>query len=649
MMAPSGANSKRKKARRALRACDFCSQRSIKCAASETDTSRCENCEDYDQPCTFDRPVKKRGAKPKRSQGQHTVASGSDSVRSGSSVSSAHRVDGRPVGNGHRNSATASSLGTPREHQEPRRQPASNQASRPNTIATPKESPDGRLDASQIAQSSQMAWQPDVVATQAVIMDLAEVYFDIVGPVFPFFHRPSLLRRVSRCEYWSDRPLYASVMAMCALTSARIRDGALYSKNWTFEALQEPSSETFFEAARKAMPDSAPLTHTFDFGYTRACALLALVSIQYGKSNQMNYWSGMYHTYISVGRFHDEDQWPQVLDPVEVEERRRVFWSMYTLDVFTSVIWGGIVRSRESSFNVGYPTEINDECFNKDGYNEIDLNGSVNWLTGWNFVTDLYRVLEHAQDNFRSSRTPDRRTPFVKAAFGDTSAKQADVLNHVMGAYASLPDIFKTTRPITGDLRQDLFSFQAANIAATMQLVRMMLFTTKRSTTDEKCQIAREVISGFASVPNAYLRAISVPLLHHLAGIGSILGSAFEDGLSKTSYQMVRAVLLSLANLLANFEIDLCCPSGTADKLRSQVSRMDEYMSRQYGYPQPVRSSVHSDTQLGVEDRVPTNTLYEATLTSPPTDQSLFYTGESPHVFFPDELFKDWSWTFDNI
>jgi hypothetical protein len=87
-----------------------------------------------------------------------------------------------------------------------------------------------------------------------------------------------------------------------------------------------------------------------------------------------------------------------------------------------------------------------------------------------------------------------------------------------MTLYEQLPPVFKTTQPLTGILEKDLFGFQAANIAASLQLVRMVLFTTENSTVDQKCQIASEVINGFASVPVAYLRAISSPLLHHLAG-----------------------------------------------------------------------------------------------------------------------------------
>ncbi|KAG9885913.1 hypothetical protein KCU94_g17430, partial [Aureobasidium melanogenum] len=213
-----------------------------------------------------------------------------------------------------------------------------------------------------------------------------------------------------------------------------------------------------------------------------------------------------------------------------------------------------------------------------------------------------------------------------------------------MTLYEQLPPIFKTTQPLTGRLEKDLFGFQAANIAASLQLVRMVLFTTtENSTVDQKCQIASEVINGFASVPVAYLRAISSPLFHHLAGIGSIMGSAFENGLTESSYRRVRSVLLDLANLLANLEVDMYCAAGTSDKLRAQVSRIDEFMKIQ-------RSVDVSGSSAGGLTPWTTHAS-NPELLSPgglhPAQQQLAMSENSPQIHFPAELFENWSWAFD--
>ena len=51
------------KSRRISRACDYCHQRSIRCI--NAGGSQCQKCIEFDQPCTYERAVKKRGVKPK--------------------------------------------------------------------------------------------------------------------------------------------------------------------------------------------------------------------------------------------------------------------------------------------------------------------------------------------------------------------------------------------------------------------------------------------------------------------------------------------------------------------------------------------------------------------------------------------------------
>lgn len=575
-----------RKLRRNRRACDQCSARSVKCRPTDGELGQCQNCIDYGETCTSLRPMARRGPKP----------------RSARSTTSQPRTDTQDV--------TAS------------RDPAQAQVS----------------PASQETALDPSTWKPRMMPPQAIVMDLTEIYFEVVYPVFPYFHRPTLLRRVSRGEYATNRPLFASVLAMCALSSARVRDGALYTGKWDANSLKSPSSEELFQAARQAIPPDAALSQDFD--YMRAYALLAIASIQYGDTPRMNYYLGLYHSFVAVGMLQDENNWPSGLGHVEIEERRRLFWSMYTLDIFSSIIWGGFAKSREACFNVCYPAECDDEYFSDSNpVTTANIQSAPSWVKGWNFVTDLYRILEHAVDRLGNLRNPIQRTPSVMSYIDQGSPRQSSVLTNIMTLYEQLPPIFKTTQPLTGRLEKDLFGFQAANIAASLQLVRMVLFTTENSTVDQKCQIASEVINGFASVPVAYLRAISSPLFHHLAGIGSIMGSAFESGLTESSYRRVRSVLLDLANLLANLEVDLYCAAGTSDKLRTQVSRIDEFMKIQ-------RSVDAGGTTGGL---TPWTHQNEHGLLSPglSAQQQLAMSENSPQIHFPAELFENWSWAFD--
>jgi hypothetical protein len=232
---------------------------------------------------------------------------------------------------------------------------------------------------------------------------------------------------------------------------------------------------------------------------------------------------------------------------------------MYALEVFSSIVWGNMVRCRESQCIVSYPSEVEDEFFSDAGYHppnclspsfppQTTIN-PTSWLHGWNFTTELYRILEHALDEFHRFHPKSSRPSSPGNLFRRDCPGQGAVLDRVMAMHGALPQRFKVAKPIPdnglGDLgdSENKFSFQAANITATLQLVRMILFTAEDETVDQKCAIARELLDGFTRVPVFFLRAISSPILHQLAGIGSILGSAIEGPLSESSYVQVRGVL----------------------------------------------------------------------------------------------------------
>ncbi|KIW16291.1 hypothetical protein PV08_06342 [Exophiala spinifera] len=515
------------RSRRITRACDYCHKRNIRCV--NPDGLQCQRCAEFDQPCTYDRAIKKRGMKPK----------------------SGARAD--------------SLLPAPRI---------------PGSANAPSNSPSQQ-------------WKAPILASQAVVMSLVEVYFEIVYPIFPFFHRPTYIRKISRGDYATDQDLFPVTMAVCALVSARVRDQAIFNPSWDIRELSETPSETFYDAAVRYSQGSENSSELHSFNTLRCFALLALTAIQYGKIREMQLFLGKYHTFAAMDGFHDESNWPKDIGIIETEERRRLYWSMYTLEVYSSIIWNGVTRCREQQVNVAYTTELDDELFNDVGYNQPvsspvdigpspggrwgDVKGS-SWLCGWNFTTDLYRVLEHVIANFRDRRR-HRRT-LLGDMFGDkTAPSPTSVRDSIMNLYGNLPRCFKEFPEVTCNASSDRYGFQAANITATVQLLRMMLFASGGGTIEERCKIASEVVDAFTRIPVAYLRAISSPLLHHLAGIGAILGSVLEEPLSNMAYQQVRVVLLSLAQLLENFDHGIHSAIN-AQRLRDLVAQIDDYWNQ---------------------------------------------------------------------
>ena len=317
------------------------------------------------------------------------------------------------------------------------------------------------------------------------------------------------------------------------------------------------------------------------------------------------------------------------------------YWSIYTLEVYSSVVWGGVIRCREAHSRVQYPTEIDDEYISNEGYdfgsalpstsvNQGFTNSAegreVSWLKGWNFTTDLYRIIEHATDQFRTRRLQNRPIYPVARLFGEWAPPGSPVMEYVNQMFDQLPDVFKSTLPVTMDSTKDRYSFQAANITATLQLVQMLLFEPDEANIEQKCDVASRLLRMFSRIPVEYLRAISSPLLHHLAGIGSILGSVIERPISEHSYLLVRTILLAMADLLESLESGMHNASPASESLKKHINRIDEYMAK------------HRSTQ--VANRPEMNNLKIETL----EQQNLGATNF--HFQLPEEILQDWPWPF---
>jgi hypothetical protein len=139
----------------------------------------------------------------------------------------------------------------------------------------------------------------------------------------PYFHWPTYIADIRAQRYIRDRPFFATVMAMCALISARLRDGAsLHDTDFPTISNNGPRSEDFYNAAVGAIPRDLSLA--IDFHYKRAKTHLALLCIQYGEVRHMHTHLGDYHTMNAIDGFHNEARWPAELDEIEKQERRRL-------------------------------------------------------------------------------------------------------------------------------------------------------------------------------------------------------------------------------------------------------------------------------------------------------------------------------------
>ncbi|KAL2847539.1 fungal-specific transcription factor domain-containing protein [Aspergillus pseudoustus] len=617
-----------RKLQRISKACDFCNRRSIKCNKNSGPLAPCQNCADFGVPCTYDRPIRRRGARRHASPPVAMPAAPPPAPLTGSSESGSDGVLCPP----------------PTLMRD-----LTNGSARTVSISVPPDS------------SLVNPWKAFAVASQATILDLAQVYLEIVYPIFPLFHWPSFTTALENLDYLKNEGLFASTMAMCALASARARDGALYSNRGNSQQLANPPSEVFWSAAKESIPrDLAAAKGT---EYMRTCAILSIASIQNGQIQDMQKYLGTYHTLAVMDGLHDEKLWPKDLDPIVVEIRRRLFWSIYTLDVYSSIVWGGIIRHREAQSNVRYPGDLRDEFISRNDMvspASVDHNGvptvnavSNDWIVGWNFTTDMYRILEHALDSQRRRSPPNNGTAEVWSLFRPAETAGPWLMEHVLVMYSALPPQFRVTQPVIGDLAHDIFGFQSANIQATLQLLRMVLYSSEEQGVDGKCDVAGQVLSVFSNVPVEYLKAISSPLLHHLAGIGYILGSVMEGSLSEPSYQRVRTLLLEMADLLHRLESGLRQSTGTSERLRAQVSRIDEYMRTQrtanMARAPPRAPPILNPNNVNPAQPDLISPVYQQDSIAPIQTQAPLAGIDDSITYFqlPPELLDDWPWPFD--
>lgn len=266
----------RPKRRRISQACDYCHKRGAKCRPSG-DGSTCGNCNDFDQPCTYLRKPRRRGPQMRLLAGPEVISRDTRSDSNPSQTTASVSVSGSTL-------TDVPCWGT-------------------------------------TSTKKQNVWKAPLIATQATIVDLVDIYFEIVYPIFPFFHKPSFTRRISRADFSSNKSLFAATMAMCALVSGRIRDGSVTNPLWDVEALRYPAPDVFYTEAGRQLIDVGFDTN---LDVLRAHAVLSIAAIQNGRIRDMHQHICTYHALVAMDGLHDESNWPQNIDVVEKEERRRL-------------------------------------------------------------------------------------------------------------------------------------------------------------------------------------------------------------------------------------------------------------------------------------------------------------------------------------
>ncbi|GAB7357865.1 hypothetical protein MBLNU230_g0036t1 [Neophaeotheca triangularis] len=632
-------NDRPKKLQRVSKACDKCNSRSIRCRPSlENASAQCQNCYDFGIECTYHRPSRRQRHD---SNSQSSVSTGFQNPASNSQTSRGN---------------SSQKLG-----------------SRPSVSVSNAETDDRDVTGAYIkvregrsGDKLEIAWRSFALASYDAIEHLMNVYMTVAYPIYPLFHEPTLWRKLKSNEHLTDKGFFASIMAACALASARARDGALGDAKATRGKTPDAHSEVFFATAQDIIGKEFSQVQGFD--YMRACALLAVTSIQYSNKKLVHEYLGHYYTLVAMQGFHNEALWPGDCDEIEVEERRRLFWSMYCFDVYTSVVFDSMLKSSETSAHVRYPREAKDDELTTK---HASPPNEVVWLQGWNFTVDLYRILEYTIRRLRRGTQLRNGRMSITDILVRDAVPESQIMDCALACFARLPPRFKNyTEPPTGDRAQDIFGFQAANIQTTLQLLRVTHFSMcPLPAVYQKCDVAGQVLRTFHAVHLFYLQAISTSLSYHLGGVGHILSSIMEGPICEESYGSIRTLLVSMAELLKLLERGLQPTVGASTSLRSQIDRIDEYVAQQrrrvdslapkQNYP---NNKSHAPVIMGPNAPLPPNLIPGApesyasqqsqfspndAMPIPLQQPSMGVVSAQDEFHLPSDLVNDWPWPFN--
>lgn len=258
---------------------------------------------------------------------------------------------------------------------------------------------------------------------------------------------------------------FARFIAVCALSAQRVASGASSVAPNITDVI---APHTYVEDGVAAIQRG--LSEMRDKQWLQATHLLAVVAMEMGNASLFHQLMGTCCSLIADQGLVEESRWPRSMSALDREEYRRLIWHLYRLEVHTALIMGSPIRLSESQINVDYPG-------NPSFDSEVSGNDDGNlWLEGWNFVTDLYRGLEHVLVAFRlrghSTQSSRKARLFGTPVLTDDS--KARLLEHLEIKYNQLPQQLREANGTAVNGRNRIV-YQYANIVCTHQVCKYYL------------------------------------------------------------------------------------------------------------------------------------------------------------------------------
>ncbi|RDL39321.1 Uncharacterized protein BP5553_03661 [Venustampulla echinocandica] len=350
---------------------------------------------------------------------------------------------------------------------------------------------------------------------------------------FPFLPENDLLTRWEDGIPDAEGPSYMLLMALCAVSSQTVALNAVFD-NTLLEGLPSHDSTKYYSEAVSKMPVHIPQSQDLD--YLRSFGLLAVYSLRRGDHSDLHRYLGLYHALVAQNGFHDEGRWPSDISMSDADDRRRLFWCVYRLEIHSACVLGHMVRMPESQISVLYP-RITPAM-------EPETRA---WTAGWDYITDLFRLLEYAIFSLREGK--NRKPVFAVLCNRPSPTTLCDSLAQLK---ASKPRILLGLSERDSGFQSNRCKYMAVQIACTETLVNIMALLYCQAPAREVIDIAESFLEEVTKAPLIIFKVASSQIVHQLLGVGHMLynASQYDSGLYRPEAKRLVAFLGDLAQSL---------------------------------------------------------------------------------------------------
>ncbi|KAK4888389.1 DNA-binding transcription factor cat8 [Elasticomyces elasticus] len=201
--------------------------------------------------------------------------------------------------------------------------------------------------------SSPVIWKapPRLLSDQ-----LVNIFFQEWAPLFPVLHRPTFLALYEK--YVADPE---AVTDKTAVAQLNLVFGIAALSNGIRESADLASFESQLKAALEAIVNENTM------GTLQALILAQIFCVQQGDYTRLLSYKGLSMSLSARLGLH-QSQKRFALGTLTCETRKKVFWTLYTVDSFTAVALGLPKQLKDDDINCEYPVDADDEYVTERGF-----------------------------------------------------------------------------------------------------------------------------------------------------------------------------------------------------------------------------------------------------------------------------------------